>query len=346
MVLTDLPTALTLDLGAEVGSIDLNTSGAALGGLEVLLTSGPLVTVPAGVDGVVARDIASHYALAARITGLRRVSASQSPLDVFLDTTAGRPFRLDLRDQALTGGGETYTVARIDALQRNTRLLMDDVSDNAQRISYSADAATTSLTLDTNSGEPDPVTGRVRTRMTANVSPLPASLTTCFAAKPRGSDASRACGRPDRPAGEGSFRVVASEPTMLNLFDCTDNNPDCGSPESQLRITNLGVQKIEVNLETGQSCNSFGCSPEGSSGSIWLDTDNVLLAGSLFWDDGGPVEITVNFPDGFRSNDRFARWAQFERVEQSGTVTCPSGTRFDVELSDFLTIDVAARFLC
>lgn len=346
LALSDVPSALTLDLGNENGSVDLDASGAEIGRIDLLLTSGPTETIPAGVDGLVAKDIASHYAVRARISGLRRVNVSQNPLDVDLDATSGNAFRLDVREQGLAGGRETFTVATFDTLQRNTNLSLEDTSDNVQRISYSAGAPATSLVLETNAGQPDPVTGLVRTRLSASIAPLPSALATCFAAKPVGADASSACGNPARPSAEGSFRIQATQPAVLNLFDCTDNNFDCSSPESQLRIMNLSVRSVELNLETGQNCSFDGCLPEGSSGNIWLDTDNLGLTGSLFWDDGGEVELSAIWPAGFRANDRFARWSQFVPVETTGSVTCPSGTDLDVELYDTYTIDVAGLYLC
>lgn len=90
--------------------------------------------------------------------------------------------------------------------------------------------------------------------------------------------------------------------------------------------------------------------PEGTSGSIWLDTDNANLGaamgsgtGSLFWD-AGPIEIDADFPNGFRANDRFVRW-EGEPVERSGTVSCASGTKFHVTTAALFTIDVD-RHLC
>lgn len=316
--LRNLPTALTLGLGGESGDIDLDAAGASIGFLDLLLTSGPIPPlVPPGSDGVRLTDVPSHYALHARITGLRRVSASQT--DMHLDTTSGNRFDLRIDRQAATSTKHVFTHAVISNLQRNTRLTLDD-SGGKTALTYTAAAPTARLDLATNTGD--------RAALNAAVTPLPASFTTCTAI------GGNVCGRPDKPADKYSMRVNASQTTTLNLRDCATT--DCAE---QIAITDLRVRKLETNVQLDTYCPS-GCFPEGSAGRIWLDTDAVELVGSVVVDTDS-MNLAARFPPGFDANDRFVDYAG-PFTDSSGTIDCV-GVPDDGQDLDY-TISLAAGF--
>lgn len=77
-VLSDDPNAAPTDGTPEVVA-SFDAHGAKVGLLEVLLTSGPdLETFPAGVDGVLLRDVGDDFVLGGRLTGLRRATLERT----------------------------------------------------------------------------------------------------------------------------------------------------------------------------------------------------------------------------------------------------------------------------
>lgn len=325
LALEDLPLSMTLDLGAEGSSFDLDAQGATLGRLEAVITSAPVENVPASFDGVLLKDLPDRSVLGARISGLKRVTGSQNPLSVFLDSVAGRPFRAELRAQPAPGAKQTYTIAELRNLQRNTRFSVSDVSGR-QEIRYSADGSASSVTLDTNSGS--------REQLTASIAPMPRSLTAC-------STGDNRCSTSGRPGNRGSFRLVTSEPITVNLFDCQAGS--CGNPTRQFRLDNLRLRLVDATTSTGQSCTFLGCLPEGSSGNIWLDSDLQELTGGLLTQDGGNT-ISAYFPPGFKTDNRYVSW-QFFIPSKSGYISCPSGTQLNVTVFG-IVINVAGLYLC
>lgn len=325
LALDDLPQTLSLNLGAEGSSFDLDTQGATLGRLEAVITSGPVENVPASFDGVLLKNLPDRSVLGARISGLKRVSGTQNPLSVFLDSVAGRPFRAELRDQPTPSAKQTYTIAELRNLQRNTRFSVSDASGR-QEISYSADGSASSVTLDTNSGS--------RQQLTASIAPMPRSLTAC-------STGDNRCSSSGRPGNRGSFRLVSSEAITVNLFDCQAGS--CSSPSRQFRLNNLRLRLVDAAISTGQSCTFLGCLPEGSSGNIWLDTDWQEFTGSLVTQDGGN-NVSAYFPPGFRTDNRYVSWSFFI-PSKSGAISCPSGTQLNVTVFG-IVINVAGLYLC
>lgn len=323
VALQGVPTSLTLSLGAEGGALDVDTAGAALGSVEALLTSGPTEIIPAGTDGITLVDDPSRYTLAIRAAGLRQAGVTQNPLQVVLDATANRPFRLRLQQQAAAGQKLTFTDLAVDTLQRNTRLALTDTGARTE-LSYAAAAPATRLDLSTNSGN------RQNLAFTATA-PVPAALAVCF------DPAGNVCGNTGRPANKGSLRVTASTQATVNLVDCRAGS--CSAPDRQLRMTNLRVGKLELNLHTEPQCvPTLGCGVDGATGSAWLDTDSAVLSGDVFFEEAtqaGPnATATVRFPPGFSSQNRFVTW-DGPFTDSEGSINC-DGTAGDGQDLDFV----------
>jgi hypothetical protein len=305
----DIRTSLDLAYAGGGNTVSIDAGLGQIGLFEVQLTSGPDERVQTGFDGILLNDLADRYVLFARITGLRKATAVQTPApDLTLDATGNKVFKVDVNQQALSGGKITYTRATLDRLQRSTRVQLIPTS-SGQRVTYSAAAATNSLTFDTNSGN--------RWNLHASLaSPLPASMTLCQASN-------NVCGGSGRSSNAGSVSFVASEHTTANLFDCVQPaNSSCpGDPDEFLRVTNLRARKLVEDANSSST---------GSSGHIYLDTDNHELTGNVLSRDGsGGFE--ANFPSGFRSENRLGTWSAFGLFKnKSGTITCPGGTSLAV----------------
>jgi hypothetical protein len=96
LTLTGLPTSLTLGFAASGDVITIDAGAGSIGLLDLLLTSGPVATVPAGSDGVTVTDSTASYVVAARLSGLRRLTGNLSTVPVRLAITkAPGPFGLD-----------------------------------------------------------------------------------------------------------------------------------------------------------------------------------------------------------------------------------------------------------
>lgn len=318
--LAQIPTDMSLSFGSS-GDFDLDLGDDNLGRIEALLTNGPDVRVPAGMDGVTLLEIPGTSVLTARISGLKRVTAQQAPLALALDSVAGNPLRVELREQPSASAKQTYTIAELSSIQRHTEISIDE-SGGAQRIRYRADDAASSLSFSTNAGD--------RHQMTASAAPVASSIDICAAG-------GTACTTSGKSANTGSFRVITSQPVNLNLRDC--DTVSCGN---ELRLTNLSIRHLDLAINISENCTIFGCIT-GSKGSIWLDTDNYNLTGG-FRSRSSDFNVNGFFGSGFRTNNRYVSWNNFI-PSKSGSISCGSGTFLDVTVIG-ITIDVSGLYLC
>ncbi len=319
LTLGGVPLALSLNMGSE-GEFDLNAGNADLGYLDALLSNGPQGSLPAGHDGVQMRETPADSVLAARITRLRRVSGQQAPLGIYLDSLAGKPFTVELRDQPSANAKQTYTTATLLNLQRQTQISISDGSK--QQINYSAAAAASHLSFETNAGSRD--------KLTASASPVASSIAICAAGN-------NSCSTSGKAGNTGSFRVTTSQPMTLNLRDC--NNGSCSK---ELRLSNFNIRHVDMAINVGKNCTFWGDCVEGSKGSIWLDTDNHSMTGRVLSRSGLPVD--ANFGPGFRSNNRYVSWNWFI-PSKSGSISCGSGSYLKVTVFG-ITLDIKALYLC
>lgn len=320
LLLGGVPTSMTLSFG-QSGDFDLNLGNANLGLMEALLTNGPSVAVPNGYDGVTMQELPGTSVLTARINGLKRVSGQQSPLSIFLDSVANRPFRVELREQPHGGAKQTYTLATLHNLQRNTRISVKDGSK--QEITYRSDAAASSLSFETNAGN--------RHLMTASASPVARSIDLC-------ATGNNACSTSGKAANTGSFRIIASQHMTMNMRDC--DNSACSD---ELKITNLNLRRLDAAINITRNCPWYGCWEHGSKGSIWLDTDNYTLTGRLY-SKTSSFKVDANFGSGFKTNNRYVSWSYFV-PSKSGSISCGSGTFLKVTVFG-ITIDIKGLYLC
>ncbi len=269
------------------------------------------------------QDIPGETVLAARVSQLRRLSGSEEPLSLYLDSLAGNPVRVELRSQPAAGAKQVYTVAELHRLQRHTNISITE-SGNRQLIHYDADATASSLSLATNAGD--------RQSLTASLAIVPTVLDLCAA-----SDNS--CSASGKPGNVASMRVTTAQRATLNLHDC--QNSSCSE---ELKVSNLDFRKIDTSIEVGRNCPWYGCYPQGSKGSIWLDTDNERLNGTVKYA-GADFKVKAGFGPSFRSNDRYVKWSYFTPTSKSGSISCGDGTYLDVTVFG-VTIDVAWLYLC
>ena len=160
-----LPQSLTVNYGSATGSVGIDANGGTLDRLEVLLTSGPSPTLPAGYDGIILEDVESHYALAVRLLGLRKVSVTTNevPYEFELAKTPG-PFLVRLDE-----GTRKATIEILD--------LPDSLAgslDPAGSLTYEASSGIALLTADVT--DPDGLAGRA-TAAKVRFAGLPTTLT-------------------------------------------------------------------------------------------------------------------------------------------------------------------------
>lgn len=164
--LTDVPAALDLTFGSGA-TTSVDAHGAAIGLIDLHLTSGPTITVPAPFDGLVLEDVADHYALAARLHGLQHVSATtEAPYSLDIRKTAG-PFLINLEQGART------TRVEIRDLPSSLQATLDPTGSFA----YVASAPIGSLVAALR--DPAGVSGRA-TSLDLTVEGLPAALDLSF----------------------------------------------------------------------------------------------------------------------------------------------------------------------
>lgn len=321
--LQEVPQALDLSLGTSNGNFSLDAGNASLGLIEALFTSGSQQHVPAGYDGLLFKDLPGTTVLAARVTQLKRMSGSEEPLSIYLDALAGKPVSIELRSQPSVGAKEVYTTAQLNNLQRHTQISITE-SGSRQLIHYEAAAIASSLNLATNAGN--------RQSLTASLSAVPASMDICAAGD-------KTCSTSGKAGNVASMRVTSSHRATLDLHDCHNN-----SCSEEIKISNLSFRKVDTSIDVGRNCPWYGCYPQGSKGSIWLDTDNHLLNGTLKYA-GADFKVKAGFGPSFRTDNRYVKWSYFAPTSKSGSITCGAGTYLDVTVFG-ITIDVSGLYLC
>ena len=294
------------------GTITLDAQGGTIGLVEIQLTSGPDDRLATQFDGLLLRDLTDRYVVFARLTGLRRVVGTQSPLpDVTIETAAGRILKIDLEEW--NGSKVEYTRATLDRLPSSVRIRIAEGAGD--EMFYTASAATTSLVLDTNGGD--------RWNLHASISnPLPATVNFCSAGNGY-------CTGFQRSAGAGSFRFVASEHTTVDLFDCVRPlNSSCvrGNGEDFTDVSNWRVRHVEFDADFDSI---------GESGYTFMNTNSHGLTGYLLTESGSSG-FEANFPSGFSANNRKVEWDLWGLFkDKSGSISCPGGTSLSVRVLGF-----------
>ncbi len=258
VTLTDIPHLLSVEVGdAGVG---FDTGGEPVGLVEVNAHSGNPISIPGNGDGLVMNQTAGDTRLAARISGLRKISAElDSTPELLLDTVAGNIFTVQLED------GADSVNATIDHLVPNMRLGLVDDGSGAQRLNYSASASTNSLAFDLGG-----LSGSI-------AGPLPDRLRICMA----DDEACLPAVGIEDPA-LGSVLFDASEYTTLNLVDSAGG----------LSAQNLRLQRLDLtgNLDTddggpiylnttefGDACGFNGCEHPILGGKVNADLGSAKL---------------------------------------------------------------------
>lgn len=256
--LKDIPHLLSVEVGDE--GVGFDTGGEPVGLVEVDAHSGDPISIPGAGDGLVLDQSTEATRLAARISGLREISAElDSTPELLLDTVAGKVFTVKLLD------GENDVNATIDHLVPGMRLGLVDDGTGAQRLDYSASEATNSLAFDLGG-----LNGSI-------AGPLPKELSVCMAE----DEACLPGVGIDNPA-LGSVRFAASEYTTLNLVDASGG----------LSAENLRLQRLDLtgNLNTDDggpvylnttefdgACGFAGCEHPIQGGKVTADLGSAKL---------------------------------------------------------------------
>jgi hypothetical protein len=256
--LTDIPHLLSVEVGDD--GVGFDTGGEPVGLVEIAAHSGDPIAIPGDGDGLVLDQSTDATRLAARISGLREISAQlDSTPDLLLDTVAGHVFTVKLLD------GENDVNATIDHLVPGMRLGLVDDGTGALRLDYSASEATNSLAFDLGG-----LNGSI-------AGPLPKTLSVCMA----DDEACLPGVGIDNPA-LGSVRFAASEYTTLNLVDSAGG----------LSAENLRLQRLDLtgNLNTDDggpvylnttdfdgSCGFDGCENPIQGGKVTADLGSAKL---------------------------------------------------------------------
>lgn len=285
----------------------LDANGATVGSTTLLLTSGPDAPdapIPAGQDGVVIEDLADHFVLFARVTGLQFAFVDllvddkrNTPGGRFLTTHHAVNLRLDpevngrralvvdhRRQQGLVPG------AKVDRLHVFVTDLPHEVAVDFRDFQevfvsplprltqavYTASEPIRSVTLEADvPGIPNPVFLRVEN--------VPTLITLCKA-----SD--NACGEQEK-SDHGSFRLHSSSPARLSAFLCFDEAPcthdDPSAFTDGVRLQDVTVQDLEFELNIGDLS-------ADDPFQVRLDTNGNPVTGDIQLMGGGIVD--VKFP--------------------------------------------------
>lgn len=335
-----LPSALTLTFGRDGNDVGIDAHGAHIGLLAFTATNGPHLTIQPDADGVEFRDSGGPVLLGARVHGLRKVVATLAPdPDLFVDATGDRVFVADLNSE-----DGTFIRARLDRLKPRTRIRVLPHGSDGSRITYGAAAPSTSLFFTTNGDDESDW-------MEATIAPVPASLSLCNS-KDAACNNSGGAG-----ANSGAMRFDASQPTLINMFQCGKPLTGCTEVNAQefTRITNLTAQTVGYDADTN-----------GATGRVFFDTDDRPLHGRIEIKLDNPVakKVDATLPFGFKAQDRLVRWPGSEQVtvcvpfvgcrvetfptpvSRTGSITCPAGTDFVIDLASPLPDVDVDFFLC
>jgi hypothetical protein len=228
---------------------------------------------------------------------------------------------------------------------------------NADTINYSAGAPISDIVLRSNVGVP---------LMQFHLHNIPTQLDACLGT---GNDNSRPCVRPRPnvyPADSGDNRdgnhIAAlnlddhgtspdSTPLTIDAYICLKpgDNGDCGtgSAKQYLRVDNLRMHNLMFDLFAKTCTGLLFC------GHIGLDTRRRSLAGAVTYFDNtisqwlDSITAPVVFPSGFSADYRYTSWANQPigsggddnnapaigiHFDQFGSVNCPDGTTFGVDI--------------
>lgn len=339
-----IPANVTLSLAPGGGGLDVYANGQTIGSIEVFLTNGFLLGLPASTDGFIMRDLpdpgpaGGGFGAFGRVTGLRRITfatfrtcagegtllvSCDSGMDATIDTTGSRPFTVDLENQKTPTSKLEYTRATIDALVPGVRVSMREsavrqfffgwrtVVQRTQMAYWTTPALASSggLSFDTNMGQRD--------RMFGSLSTLPASLSVCQATD-------GFCTASAAPANKGTLAFSASSHTTLNLDDCQIPTGTGGCSEFTL-IDDLNVRTVVTESH------DFG---DGRARTL-IDTDSQVINGfagtrkadgSYFKATLGAGTVAQDFEVVYRSTGIDSK---------TGTLVCGPGTKFEIPVFGF-----------
>lgn len=313
--LEDVPSLLSVSL--EDGGAVFETGGDPVGLVELYADSGVPLVLPVG-DSIQIRQEPSQMALAARISGLRKIGADFGTTpDILLDTVAGEVFDISMQEVDGAGAVTSNINATLDHLVPGLRLRLVDDGNGATSLKYEASEPTNSLSFDF-----DGMAGSIS-------GPLPTAMDICMA-----SD--EAC-LPElgiEDPGLGSIRFAASEHTTLNLVD-----PGSGINVSDLRLraleltgdldTDNGGDVYLNTTEFGGECGATGCVQPIEGGRIDANLDGASLRfepGNGFYANDAITNLEVD--------KLFGQAVGVSATGGTGEVHCVSATKLDV------TVDV------
>lgn len=366
----ELPTNLALRVNlpnGELESFSATTGGQRIGLLEVALDRGSDQRELLGEnDGFLLVDMkfpdpfptpeTVPYYLFARATGLQNVSYSEvkdgGKTTTVVDATllGGRDLMLNLRKfgGSVQGGpfslqgkkeGYTYFEATLQKPPTGMHLELTEDQDTT-RIDYRAHdpanrPAGSALEIATNKGNK-------RSRLTANVTPVPATAQVCITPDERWCAAESHHKFPDGTdedlTNKSSYGINVSEPIHLSFRDCKEELipfdptklPMCneedfprvptetGKFEANRTELELDVERRLVLLKMENECAGPNCKVVG------IDTADRSLTGTIRQRHAlypvriqgqppipGPTdfdtELRVTFPEGFRTDDRISQ---------------------------------------
>ncbi len=314
--LVDVPGLLEVEVTDD--GVVFDTGGDPIGLLEVFADDGTHLVVPGGGDGLLVQESPGATALAARVSGLRRIAASLgTEPDVLLDTVAGEVFTITLRELDGSGAQVDQVSATLDHLVPHVRLGLLDDGSGATRLTYSADEPTDSLSF-----EFGDLSGSIS-------GPLPAELLVCMAQD-------EAC-LPDLgivDPGLGSVRFAASETTTLNLVD---GGGGLSAQDLRLRVldltgsvdTDTGGDVYLNTTEFGGGCGTTGCIRPVEGGRV---TANLGSAGLTFVPGNG--FYAVDAITRLKVDKLFGQPIGLSGTGGTGQVHCVPATRLDVTVFD------------
>ncbi|HVL90004.1 MAG TPA: hypothetical protein VM841_07205, partial [Actinomycetota bacterium] len=173
-LLRGLPASLDITWAGASGAVSADAKGATVGLIEVLLTSGPVPSLPAGRDGFILEDVSSHYAVLGRITGLRKVFFAQGPPPSFnLETAGGRIFQVGVTTQKPEGLATVSAV--LDSLPSQVSIAFT----SSTALQYRASGVVSRLTID--AVDPVSISGRAK-ELHGTLLGLPTALDASWAA--------------------------------------------------------------------------------------------------------------------------------------------------------------------
>jgi hypothetical protein len=358
---TEDHTAVELKAGNDAVASD------RLGLVDVLMTNGPLPVIADADDGAAVWDYAGDppspaddFAVKVRLHDLKRISVAQTKscgagtqtgatsvrckqsLVTELTKTAVRDLAVDIRGLGRNGKRE-YTKARIAKLPQHISLSLETDQEDGTRynelLGRNVDFTITYLrrttyknlggtegsglvTMESNAGN--------RVRVSTSISKLPASLGMCEGVTGNCQPTNSVLARWDGPA----LVLGASEPIVVNSFDCKRNEPRSDTCRDFAAIQNLRVQSLRV-LQNDN--------PRGIQELIF-DTTFHPLTGLIVEFRDGDIINNFFFPGSnctsyrpvecFWAGDRYVAFDGETIVENRNLeqVNCPSGTIMEKEV--------------